>query len=168
MSYRYTLPTTGYLIEATPPASLGLTGNTLIFIDSAGTMSDADAIANFEKERATLEKCAPVVHVRRLIHRTADGDRVLIDWTTITPLQVLLSTPLTTPAEAEAWMRSMTALGYGTHPDDPAAEIIDSRTGEALFTDEQAPLHDARMEEVFALLSDPYDVALDAFGGGLA
>lgn len=86
---RYTLPTTGYIVEEVPSPSLGLTANTLVFIDSAGVMTDADALDHFDREARSLIDHAPVKHTRRLIHRSAEGDRVLIDWVTIIPTAVL-------------------------------------------------------------------------------
>jgi hypothetical protein len=75
-------------------------------------------------------------------------------------LNELLTRPLLDWSMAERFIVSMHAIGYGTHPDDRGADIVNSETGEATFTPAQAAQYDTRMDEVFALLDDPYAVAL--------
>jgi hypothetical protein len=89
-----------------------------------------------------------------------DADRLMT--TTAAALAALLSTPLTTTADAVAWIHDMTAIGYGCHPDDRGADIVNLPSGEATFTPADATRYDARMSEVFALVADPYAVSLDA------
>jgi hypothetical protein len=77
-------------------------------------------------------------------------------------LSRLLNTPLTTPDQAAGWIRHMAFLGYGTHPDDRGADIVDMATGQPTFDPRQAARFDDRWTEVFRLVADPYAVALDA------
>lgn len=78
-------------------------------------------------------------------------------------LHDLLRTPLTTPAEAEKWVRNMHAIDYGCHPDDSGDQIIHNPTGERVFDDLQAALYDLRMDEAHDLLPDVYETSLAAF-----
>jgi hypothetical protein len=75
----------------------------------------------------------------------------------------LLSRPVTSAAEARAYLIALDAAGYAYHCDDPAGDIIRSATGLPLFTPEEATLADTRMAEVCAYLDDPCAVLLDVW-----
>ncbi|SNT65677.1 hypothetical protein SAMN05421812_12520 [Asanoa hainanensis] len=77
---RVTLPTTGYIVLQTARRDGGQPTEATTFIDSAGRMDDAAAIAHVTAEVAALAAHAPsnVLHTVRLVHRTADGDRELL------------------------------------------------------------------------------------------
>jgi hypothetical protein len=76
-------------------------------------------------------------------------------------LTALLTTPLNSEGEAVQLIRDMHGIGYGCHPDDSGASIVNTATGDRTFTDAQAVQYDVRMDEVFALVADPYAVGLE-------
>lgn len=80
-------------------------------------------------------------------------------------LTFLLHKVLMTSEQADAWIYAMHLIGYGAHPDDAGRDIV-KRDGSRLFTDEEADLYDARMDEAHNLCGDVYLMALDAFEGG--
>lgn len=69
------------------------------------------------------------------------------------------NTPLTTPAEAEQFIRDLHAAGLLFHFDDGAADCLPNLTIE-----EHADI-DARVEELFKLLDDPHELACELDGG---
>lgn len=69
----------------------------------------------------------------------------------------LYTTPLTTPSECAAWFKGMYDIGRLFHPEDDPATI-------GIFTEEEVTHINARIDECFALLDDPCQVALDASG----
>ena len=73
----------------------------------------------------------------------------------------LFTTPITTTADAEGFLFQMHDLGLSFHPEDDAREIINSKTGQPLFTPAEAEAVDARMDEVFLLMADPCGYLLD-------
>lgn len=69
----------------------------------------------------------------------------------------------TTEAEAAAFIEwCVDNIGGGFHPDTPAHDYTVTATGEPTFTDEQATALDLALDEVFALLDDPYAITIDA------
>lgn len=79
-------------------------------------------------------------------------------------LAALLVEPLATEVHATAWVYAMHFAGYGTHPDDSGRSIV-TAGGARLFTDVEADLYDARMDEAHRLCGDVYLIALHAFEG---
>jgi hypothetical protein len=80
---RVTLPTTGYVVLETSQRDGEQPQECTTFIDSAGRMDDAAAIAYLTEEITSLAQHAPadVVHTMRLVHRThpdGTGDRELL------------------------------------------------------------------------------------------
>lgn len=77
---RLTLPTTGYIVLHTSQRDGQEPSDCPTFIDTAGSMDDAAAVAYVTAELAELAQHAPsnVLHTLRLVHRTSDGDRVLL------------------------------------------------------------------------------------------
>jgi len=77
---RVMLPSTGYVIIAEARRDATEPTRSEIFIDAAGLMDDAVAVAYVKAELADLAQYAPsnVVHTWRLVHRAADGDRQLL------------------------------------------------------------------------------------------
>lgn len=75
----------------------------------------------------------------------------------------LLRTPITTNAQARAYLQAMVVRGFDYHPDTPAAEVFRIGNGKPLFSTTDAKLADARMDEVFRHhTGDPYETLLDA------
>ena len=79
IGYRMTLPTTGYVIVHTSTVDGADPMEATIFIDLAGKLDDAGALARLERELDLIRMWAPrnVLHRQVLIHRTAEGDRIL-------------------------------------------------------------------------------------------
>ena len=76
--------------------------------------------------------------------------------------EIFFSTHLpTTRDEAVQFLQANVFAGFGVHPDDDAADWINSETGEATFTAAQAALINSKMEACFSLVEDPYAVVLD-------
>jgi hypothetical protein len=77
---RLTLPTTGYIVLHTSQRDRQDATCCTTFIDAAGRMNDAAAIAHVTTKVAELAAHAPsdVRHTLRLVHRTSDGDRLLL------------------------------------------------------------------------------------------
>jgi len=73
----------------------------------------------------------------------------------------LLATPVRSAAAARRYLDQLHAFGLDYHPEERAANIVHRVHGEAgdawprLFTDEEAALADARMDEVHQYLPDP-------------
>jgi hypothetical protein len=72
----------------------------------------------------------------------------------------LFTTPITTTADAEGFLFQLHDLGLSFHPENDAAEIINSKTGAALFTPDEANAINDRMEEVFFYMVDPCEYLL--------
>lgn len=70
--------------------------------------------------------------------------------------------PITSTAEAIAFFNQLAIEGKGFHPDDSPSSIINSETGEPLFTRNEAEFVARRIDEAFMHLDDVYSVALDA------
>lgn len=79
IGYRLTLPTTGYIIIHTTTVDGRDPMESTIFIDMAGKLDDTSAVQRLERELELLRKHAPcnVLHRQVLLHRTAEGDRVI-------------------------------------------------------------------------------------------
>lgn len=77
---RVSLPTTGYVVLETAQRDGLEPRRATTFIDTAGQMDDAAAVAHVTAELRALAAHAPsnVLHTWRLVHRTSDGDRVLL------------------------------------------------------------------------------------------
>ena len=73
----------------------------------------------------------------------------------------LFTTPITTTADAEGFLFQMYQHGLDFHPEDNPADIIDTRTGQPLFTPAEADAVSERMEEVFMHMVDPCEYLLD-------
>lgn len=73
----------------------------------------------------------------------------------------LFNTPLKTIADAEGFIFQLVQLGMAFHPEDNAFDIIKSKDGGRLFTDEQAELINERRFELFELLDDPSETMLE-------
>lgn len=73
----------------------------------------------------------------------------------------LFTTPITTTADAEGFLFQMHDLGLSFHPEDDARGIINTKTGQPLFTPAEADAINARMEEVFFYMVDPCAYLLD-------
>lgn len=61
----------------------------------------------------------------------------------------MLSTPIETLEAAKAFIRWLGDEDLSFHFDDRVEQIVDIRTGERVFTDEEVPLVNARTEEIF-------------------
>ncbi len=69
-----------------------------------------------------------------------------------------------TENEAEMMMRSLIKqVGGGYHPDIKLEEYQNYRTGASTFTEAEAKTLQAKADEMFASLSDPYEVGLKIF-----
>ncbi|MEV0732423.1 hypothetical protein [Polymorphospora sp. NPDC050346] len=78
-TFLFRLPTTGYLVLQTAQVDGEEPREATSFIDAAGRMDDAAAVAYVTAELASLAN-APrnVLHTWRLVHRTDAGDRTLL------------------------------------------------------------------------------------------
>lgn len=76
-------------------------------------------------------------------------------------MNALFTTPITNTGAAEIFLFQLHDLGLSFHPEDNAQSIINAKSGEAVFTTEEAVAINARMEEVFMYLDDPCDYLLN-------
>ena len=75
----------------------------------------------------------------------------------------LLRTPITSHADAKAYLDGMILRKFDYHLDSPANDIVVSRTGKRLFSKAEAKLADVRRDEVFSYFEgDPFEVLLAA------
>ena len=72
--------------------------------------------------------------------------------------------PLTTDAEAEQFIRDLGANNKIFHLDDDPAEMVEFTTGKRTFTDTEAAHIRQRQDELFGLLEDPHELALEVSG----
>ena len=73
----------------------------------------------------------------------------------------LLTTPTTTPQAARDYLTGLHNAGMLYHLDDSAAEIINTRSGLRIFTDDEATQADLRAGECFEHLNnDPHEFCL--------
>lgn len=75
--------------------------------------------------------------------------------------RAFLRVPLRTKEEAEAFIRALHAANLLFHFDDSPDDIVETRTGARTFTDDEVPHVRARVNELFALLADPFALAVD-------
>ncbi|QNN99796.1 hypothetical protein P67b_00037 [Ruegeria phage Tedan] len=79
----------------------------------------------------------------------------------------MLSTPLTTRDEAAAFIGWLGDNHLSFHFDDSPETIINGPTGERIFTDEEVPWVNARVEEIFGFdweeFECPFGFALTAW-----
>ena len=68
------------------------------------------------------------------------------------------TTPITSAAEAEAYIRELYTNGLLFHFDDPLEDI-------GIFTAEEIPSINKRIDELFEYLADPFDLAVDLVNG---
>lgn len=68
---------------------------------------------------------------------------------------------ITSTAEAEGFLFCLHDSGLSFHPEDNPASIINSKTGQRVFTDQQAADLTDRMEEVYFYMVDPCDYLLN-------
>ena len=73
--------------------------------------------------------------------------------------------PLHTKEDAEGYIRALHYAGMGFHFDHPVAEIINGSTGKPLFTADECRHVENRVDELFALLDDPFELAVDLING---
>lgn len=76
------------------------------------------------------------------------------------PRSFLMRGPLKTREEAEEFVRALHAAGLLFHFDDSPETIIDARTDARVFTDAEAARVRLRVAELFALLGDPFALAV--------
>jgi len=73
-------------------------------------------------------------------------------------LQEVLKMDVTTPWEAEAWIKALVDNGFIWHLEDSPEEVINGRTGESLFqTEDDIASARQRAAACFALLDDPFE-----------
>jgi hypothetical protein len=68
---------------------------------------------------------------------------------------------ITSVLEAKAFLKALHLNGEAFHPEDPAAEIIDYRTRQRLFTDEEAAKIEKALEQVYLYMNDPCEYYLN-------
>lgn len=73
----------------------------------------------------------------------------------------LFTAPITNTADAEGFLFQMHDLGLSFHPEDNPADIIDTRTGQPLFTPAEVEAVNERINEVFMYMADPCGYLLD-------
>jgi len=76
-------------------------------------------------------------------------------------MNALFTTPIANTADAEGFLFQLHDLGLSFHPEDSAASVVDSKTGNLLFTTAEASAIDERMDEVFQYMADPCAYLLD-------
>lgn len=62
----------------------------------------------------------------------------------------LFATPITTLAEAKAWITALSEMDKMFHLEDDPDGTIDIRTGAATFTPDEVPLVRARVAEIYS------------------
>lgn len=72
-------------------------------------------------------------------------------------MDIKFTTPLATSQDAQAFIKHLETTGKLYHFDDGAEDIIEHPSGEATFTPEEVPHVNARAEECFKLLGDPFE-----------
>jgi hypothetical protein len=75
-----------------------------------------------------------------------------------------LGTVIETEADAQGFFFQLNQLGMLFHPEDNPADVINSATGQALFTPEQVELVRQRIDEVYAVMDDPCELILTMTG----
>jgi hypothetical protein len=75
-----------------------------------------------------------------------------------------LGTVIETEADAQGFFFQLNQLGMIFHPEDNPADVINSATGQALFTHEQVELVRQRINEVYAVMDDPCEFILTMTG----
>lgn len=69
--------------------------------------------------------------------------------------------PIRTQDEAIKWIKTLHKHGLLFHFDDPPDEVINVRTDERIFRDEDVPLLRARVNELFDFDFDPFAIAIE-------
>lgn len=73
---------------------------------------------------------------------------------------VLRVGPIRSEDEARKWIKDLHEAGLSFHFDDPPDEVINVRTNERIFHDDDVVLIRARVAELFDFQFDPFELAL--------
>lgn len=73
----------------------------------------------------------------------------------------LIETPITNSTQAREFFHGLFALDLLFHPDDRAETLVRYSDGSSIFTDEEVPLVNKRVDECFTWLDDPYETCLE-------
>ena len=79
-------------------------------------------------------------------------------------IEQILKTPIGSKDEALSYLSALHEVGLLFHPDDRGADIVEQKTYQPVFSSKEARLYDARMEEVFQHVKDPYAAAMEIMG----
>jgi hypothetical protein len=83
-------------------------------------------------------------------------------------LPALCAAPITDDVGARAFFAALFNANALFHPEDSPRDIVNVRTGEQSFSDADADILAARIDEIFAVVEDPCTIALEVSGAELA
>ena len=69
-------------------------------------------------------------------------------------------TPINRESDAESFFFCLYQDGLLFHPEDNPSEVINSRSGHLLFTDQEAVALRERIEEAYSVMDDPCEFIL--------